>query len=304
MSLAALEKIKNNPEKPLLCLEVNPPRGVNVEDSFARLHGNVEGVDLFNVTDSALARMKQAGLPFASLLKQRFGIEAAVNVSCRDRNLLALQADLLAGWTLGVRSIVALTGDAMTIGDSPDRKGVFEVNSIGLLNVVATLNSGKDLAGNDLNGAPNFFPGVVVNPNVRNPAAEIRRLVKKKEAGARYALSQPVFDMEVSNNFFKAAQECGLPIMMGLLPWKTGKSALNMSKIPGIRLPDALVAEVEKRGEGDISDFAIEYCLALAKLNRPLVAGFHVVSGATPKLGLRLVQELARNIKQGEYSRA
>lgn len=299
MSLAALENIRNNPEKPLLCLEVNPPRGVDIEDVFLRLEGNVAGVDFFNVTDSALARMKLAGIPFASMLKQRFGIETAVNVSCRDRNLLALQSDLLAGWAMGVRSVVALTGDAMTIGDSPDRKGVFEVNSIGLLNVINTLNSGKDLAGNELRGSPSYVPGVVVNPNVRNPAAELRRLAKKKEAGARYALSQPVFDLEHSYRFLEAAQEVGVPIVLGLLAWKTGKSALQMSRIPGIRLPDSLIAEVERRGEGEMSDFAIEYCMELARKNRKLVAGFHVVSGATPKLALRLVQVLSAELSAG-----
>jgi 5,10-methylenetetrahydrofolate reductase len=300
MSLAALRAIKINPEKPLLCMEVNPPRGVNVEDAFSRLSGNTKGIDLFNVTDSALARMKLAGLPFGAMLKQRLGIDAAVNVACRDRNLLALQSDLLAAWAMGVRSVVALTGDAMTIGDSPERKGVFEVNSIGLLNVIKTLNSGKDLAGNDLNGRPDFFPGVVVNPNVRNPAAEIRRLVKKRDAGAQYALSQPVFDPEVSTQFFTAAKDCGVPIVMGLLPWKTGKAAMNMSKIPGIRLPESLLAEVAARGDADMAEFAIEHCLSLAKANRQLVAGFHVVSGATPKLALQLAGVIAQNIEAGK----
>lgn len=283
----------------MVCLEVNPPRGVDLQEAFGRLEGQLAGIDLFNITDSALARMKLAGLPFAHLLKQRFGIEAAVNVSCRDRNLLALQADLLAGWALGVRSVVALTGDAMTIGDSPDRKGVFEVNSIGLLHVIATLNSGKDLAGNDLKGAPDYFPGVVVNPNVRNPAAELRRLAKKKEAGARYALSQPVFDPEQSFSFLSAAKESGVPIMLGLLAWKNGHSCANMSKIPGIKLPEALLAEATAKGDADMSDHAIEYCLNLARKNRGLVAGYHIVSGATPKLALRLVQALVKEVNEG-----
>lgn len=300
MTLSAFEFTRSNQKKPVLCLEVNPPRGVEVGDVFARLEGNISGIDVFNITDSALARMKLAGLPFGAMLKQRFGTEVSVNLSCRDRNLLALQADLLAGWAMGVRSVVALTGDAMTIGDSPERKGVFEVNSIGLLNVIATLNSGKDLAGNELHGSPSYIAGAVVNPNVKNPAAELRRLAKKKAAGAQYALSQPVFDAEQSHSFFEQSRSVGMPIVMGLLAWKTGKSFLNMSRIPGIKLPDALVAEVTQRGEGEMTDFAIEHCLSLAKRNRELVAGFHVVSGATPKLGLRLAQELATLIRSGK----
>ena len=296
MTLEKLKLAKNNPKKPLLCLEVNPPRGVNVDEILSRLDGQLQGLDFFNVTDSALARMKLAGLPFASILKQRFGIDAAVNVSCRDRNLIALQADLLAGWVLGVRSVIALTGDAMTIGDSPDRKGVFEVNSVGLLNVIKTLASGKDIAGNELNGAPSYLAGVVVNPNVRNPAAELKRLQKKKDAGACYALSQPVFDVEVSTQFFKQAKEIGLPILVGLIPWKTAKSAINMSRIPGIRLPDALIQEMQRREGEDLSQYSIDYCLKLAEANREYVAGFHVVSGATPKLSLKLLQALAAYI--------
>src|SRR5689334_4471947 len=114
---------------PFLCLEVNPPRGTDLTAIFQRLDGNIDGIDFLNVTDSALARMKCGALPFASLLKQRYGIEPLVNLACRDRNIIALQSDLLGGWILGVRSVVALTGDAVTVGDLPETKGVFEVNS-------------------------------------------------------------------------------------------------------------------------------------------------------------------------------
>ena len=273
---------------------MNPPRGTEIEPHFARLEQKLGGVDFLNVTDSALARMKFAALPFASLLKQRTGIEPMVNISCRDRNLIALQADLLAGWALGIRSIVALTGDAMTIGDSPDRKGVFEVNSIGLLHAVATLNSGKDLAGNDLKGSPAYTPGVVVNPNVKNPAAELRRLKKKLEAGAKYALSQPIFDEELAEQFFKAAaEEVGLPLFVGLLPLKSAHSALAISKIPGIKIPEALTEQMAKAGDGDQSTFFIDLCLKIAARARPWVAGYHVVSGTTPLLALQLAKELA-----------
>ena len=180
-----LAKLLSSGEKPLLSLEVNPPHGVEFESILQRLEGRLEGVDLFNVTDSALARMRFAAIPFASLLKNRFGLEPLVNISCRDRNLIAIQGDLLAAWALGIRSVVALTGDAVSVGDSPERKGVFEVNSVGLLKVIAKLNSGYDLAEKPLSGGTAFVPGVVVNPNAKNAAAELRRLDKKREAGAQ-----------------------------------------------------------------------------------------------------------------------
>ena len=287
------------PDRPLLCLEVNPPRGVNLQPVFNRLDGNLKGVDFFNVTDCALAKMRFGALPFAGILKQRYGIEPLVNLSCRDRNIIALQGDLLAGWAGGVRAIVALTGDAVSIGDFPESKGVFEINSIGLLNLLTTLNSGKDLAGNDLHGEPAFIPGVVVNPNARNPNAELKRLARKKEAGGRFALSQPVFDEAASQAFFKEAHALGIKIFIGLLPFKSSASVLALSQIPGIRVADNIIEMAKSAGDADLSGFSIEHAIKLAKLNQKYVAGFHVISGATPKLALQLTRELADLISKG-----
>ncbi len=290
----SLEKLKNlgKSKELLLCLEVNPPRGVALEPVFSRLEGNLDGIDFLNITDSALARMKLAPFPFAAILKQRFGIEPLVNLSCRDRNLIAMQGDLLAAWVCGVRSVVALTGDAVTIGDSPERKGVFEVNSIGLLNAIAVLNGGKDLAGNELKGAPDFTTGVVVNPNVKNINAELRRLERKRDAGARYALSQPVFDEVTAAAFLKAAAGIGVPIFLGLLPFKSGEAALSVTNVPGIKISEELKNLAERSAAEDLSDYSIELCLRIAAACREYVCGFHVISGATPKLALRLTKEL------------
>lgn len=300
MSLEQLRKASQHPERRFLCVEVNPPRGFDVEPTLQKLEGRLAGVDFLNVTDSALARMKMAPIPFASVLKQRYKIDPLVNLSCRDRNLIAMQGDLLAGWMTGIRSVVALTGDAVTIGDSPERKGVFEVNSVGLLNVIAALNSGRDFSGNPLKEATDYVAGVVVNPNARNWSAEIRRLAKKKEAGAVYALSQPVFEEEATVRFFREARSAGVPILMGLLPFKTLQSARAIAKIPGIRLPAALQSEIEKAGEDrDFSAASFDTCMRIARAASPHVIGFHVISGAGPKLALDLAAELAGMIKGG-----
>lgn len=280
--------------RPVVCLEVNPPRGSNLEPIVERLATQLAGIDFLNVTDSALAKMKMAALPFAAILKQRCSIEPLVNLSCRDRNVLALQADLLAAWTMGVRSVVALTGDAMTVGDSPERKGVFELNSVGLLGLIGALNSGKDLEGHELDGKTDFTRGCVVNPNARNMQVELKRLARKKDAGACYALSQPVFDINVAEAFFVAAKAVGMPILVGLMPWKSAKLGLGLAKVPGIRLPDELIREFEAAGGADLSDSSIERCLSMARRLRPHVRGFHVISGATPKLALRLAQTVAK----------
>jgi 5,10-methylenetetrahydrofolate reductase len=282
-------------------LEINPPRGADVESVLARCR-DLSGIDFVNVTDSALAKMRMSGVMFASLLKQRTGIEPLVNLACRDRNIIALQSELLGAWALGIRSIIALTGDAVTVGDLPDAKGVFEVNSIGLLNIIASLNRGKDLAGTELKGAPAFLPGVVVNPNARNRDAELKRLAKKRDAGAVYALSQPVFDAEHAAQFFEAAAGMGVQLFVGLLPFKSARTIEGISKVPGIKIPDAVVERVKASPEAAVSDLSMELALDVARRVRPFVRGFHVVAGGTPLLALELCQRLISWIRES-YTR-
>ncbi|MFO0417502.1 MAG: methylenetetrahydrofolate reductase [Pseudomonadota bacterium] len=282
--------------RPLLCLEINPPRGTDVEPVLER-YKELSGVDFVNVTDSALAKVKLSGFIFAALFKQRYGIEPLVNLSCRDRNVIALQADLLGAWSLGIRSIVALTGDAVTVGDLPDAKGVFEVNSIGLLNILASLNSGKDLAGVELKGATGYVPGVVVNPNVRNRDAEIRRLSRKREAGGSYALSQPVFDVDHAVEFFQAASATGVDNFVGLLPFKTARGFEAVAKIPGIKVPEGVLDRVRSLAEDDVARYSIDLACEIAERTRPFVRGFHVISGGSPLLAVELCNRLSSWIK-------
>lgn len=262
-------------------------------DAVLKRYEKVRGIDFLNITDSALAKMKLSSLAFASIIKQRLGIETVVNLSCRDRNVIALQSDLLGGWALGVRSIVALTGDAVTVGDLPEAKGVFEVNSVGLLNLIATLNGGKDMAGNELKGHPAYTPGVVVNPNVKNPNAEIKRLLRKKEAGAVYALSQPVFDPEQACAFFEAASSVGLDLFVGLLPFKSVQSFEGISKVPGIKIPDGVAQKVRSVAPEKVGETSLDVAMEVAERVKPFVRGFHVVSGGSPLLALDLCQRLS-----------
>lgn len=262
-------------------------------DAVLKRYEKVRGIDFLNITDSALAKMKLSSLAFASIIKQRLGIETVVNLSCRDRNVIALQSDLLGGWALGVRSIVALTGDAVTVGDLPEAKGVFEVNSVGLLNLIATLNGGKDMAGNELKGHPAYTPGVVVNPNVKNQNAEIKRLLRKKEAGAVYALSQPVFDPEQACAFFEAASSVGLDLFVGLLPFKSVQSFEGISKVPGIKIPDAVAQKVRSVAPEKVGETSLDVAMEVAERVKPFVRGFHVVSGGSPLLALDLCQRLS-----------
>lgn len=278
--------------RPLLCLEVNPPRGTEIGPSFEKVSAVADKINFLNVTDSALARMKLACLPFGALLKKEFNREVMVNLACRDRNLIALQADLLAAWVNGVHSIVALTGDAVSVGDSPEVKGVFEVNSVGLLQAIATLNGGKDLAGHSLKGKPNFYPGAVCNPNARNRDVEIRRISKKQAAGAKYILSQPVFDTEVAVGFFEAASKLGIKLFVGLMPLKNRRAIEAIDMVPGIKLGEEFKNAALAKSESEIADFSIQHALGLAKRLGPYVAGYHVISGGYPTLANELVVAL------------
>lgn len=292
--LALLGELNRTLPHKLVCVEINPPRGTDVVSALKRFEGRLEGIDFLNVTDSALAKMRLAALPFAALAKQHLSVEPLVNVSCRDRNLIALQGDLLAAWAHGVRAIVALTGDAVSVGDDPERKGVFEVNSIGLLQAIRTLNGGHDLVGNELKGAPAFVSGVVVNPNVRNPAAEVRRLQKKLQAGATFALSQPVFDLESAREFFSLSRALPIRILLGLLPFKSAVGLEAIGNIPGIRIAQALLERARSSANADLSEFSLEFSEQLAIQLATLVDGFHVIGGPTPSLGLELARRLAK----------
>jgi len=297
--LDTLLKVHGATSRPLLCLEVNPPRGTDVEGVLARC-GSLRGIDFVNITDSALAKMRLSALTFAAIFKQRVGIEPLVNVSCRDRNIIALQSELLGAWAMGVRSVIALTGDAVTVGDLPDAKGVFEINSIGLLNIVATLNGGKDVAGVELKGSPDFVSGVVVNPNARNRDAEIKRLVKKRDAGATYALSQPVFDREQGRAFFEAAAAVGIDLFIGLMPFRSARSVEGVARVPGIKVNQELLDRVGGLSDGEVSELSLGLALEVARETRPFVRGFHVVSGGAPLLALTLCERLVSWIESEE----
>ena len=288
--------IFSNSKEKLLCLEVNPPIGTDCDKIFKRLDKCLEGLDFFNITDSALAKMRMSAIPFAYILKEKFNTEPLINMSCRDRNLIALQGDILSCTMLGLNSIIALTGDAVSVGDEPDRKGVFEVNSIGLLNMIAKLNSGETLAGKKLDGCSSITPGVVVNPNAKNYQAEIRKLEKKKKAGAVYALSQPVFDIDVAKTFFKEASIIGLPIFLGLLPIKTGQGAMAINKIPGIKVSQTMLDMAEKDPKIDLSNFSFDLCSAIIDAVKDYVCGYHIISGANPNLGLELLEKVKQKV--------
>jgi homocysteine S-methyltransferase len=228
-------------------VELNPPKGC-VGDTMierARLL-KAHNVDVVHIPDGPRgARM--SALSLAVLIQQNAWIEAVLQYSCRDRNLLGMQSDLLGAHAMGVRNVMIVTGDVRTVGDYPDASAVFDVDSIGLTNVVARLNRGLDIGGQAIGSPTAFHIGVQVNPGAEDLDAEIRRFEYKVEAGAEFAITKPVFDVATFETFFKRIASAKLPIILGLWPFESVLNAEFMAnEVPGVRVPDAVIERMRR----------------------------------------------------------
>ena len=262
--------------------EIGPPKGVNIEKALKEadfLKGKVEAV---NVTDIQSSVMKVGSLAVCHLLKQR-GIEPVFQLTCRDRNRLALQSDLLSAWILGIRNVLIITGDHPTLGDHPDSLPVFDLDSVQLLQVVSGLNQGKDMMGNDLEGKPNFFPGAVANPGADPLELQIIKLEKKVQAGAKFIQTQAVYDPAQFETFMKAVEHIDVPILAGIVLLKSAGMARYMNKnVAGVSVPEHLIkrmSQAENRKQESIN-ITIELIGEL----KPLCQGIHLMPLGWDKL--------------------
>ncbi|MQY77463.1 MAG: 5,10-methylenetetrahydrofolate reductase [Spirochaeta sp.] len=229
----------------LVTTDVIPPKGVSFSEALARLDCVAGKVDAVNVVDLPSSAMRVSPLPVAVVLKKR-GFEPILQMTCRDRNRLALQADLLGACMLGIKNILALTGDEMDLGDDPAAKPVFDLDSIGLLKAAAQLEEGRDLAGNALTGSPAFCAGAAVDPFGSPVGREITRMRQKVEAGAKFFQTQPVFDAEEFGAFMEKIGKPGAPVLGGILLLKSARMARFMNEnIPGVEVPRHLIQKME-----------------------------------------------------------
>jgi homocysteine S-methyltransferase len=198
--------------------------------------------------------------------------------SCRDRNLLGMQSDLLGAHAMGVRNVLIITGDARSVGDYPDATAVFDVDSIGLTNVVARLNRGLDIGGQPLGRPTAFHIGVMVNPGAEHPDAELRRFEYKVEAGAEFAITKPIFDVAGFERFMTRIKGFRIPVLAGLWPFESVLNAEFMAnEVPGVQVPDALL---ERMHRAESADAAVAEGVAIARevarALKGLVQGVHV----------------------------
>jgi homocysteine S-methyltransferase len=233
-------------------VEIDPPKGISLDRIFEQVDHILANakVDAIDINSGALARVGMDALMVASALEAR-GIETIPHLTTRDLNIIGLQASLLGVWTVGcVRNVLAVTGDPPSVGDYPEISGVFEVDSIGLVKVLARLNQGMDWTGKTLGGATNFTIGVAVNPLAEDLDYEVTRFRAKIEAGAHFAMTQPLFDPEHWYAFLKKlGGKCEIPVMLGIWPLTSYKQAVRLNnEVPGIVIPEPVLKELEAAG--------------------------------------------------------
>ena len=236
----------------VISVEIDPHKGTSIDRVLEQVRNVMSSghVDAIDVNSGALARVGMDALSLSGALEAR-GIETIPHLTTRDANLIGLQAMLLGAWTVGgVRNVLAVTGDPPSLGSYPESFGVYEVDSIGLVKVMARLNQGTDWAGKNLGGATNFTIGVAVNPLAEDLDAEIRRFHAKIEAGAHFAMTQPIFEPDHWEQFLKRmGGKSPIPILVGLWPLSSYKQALRLhNEVPGIVIPDALLKQLEMAG--------------------------------------------------------
>jgi len=223
-------------------VEIVPPKGTNVSKEIegARFLKSV-GVDAINIPDSPRASARMSNQALSLLVQRDVGIEAILHYTCRDRNVLGIQSDLLGAAATGIRNLICITGDPPKMGNYPDATAVFDVDAIGLVNIVHNLNRGQDIGGNPIGAGTAFVVGVGANPGLPNMDEEIRRFEFKVEAGAEYVVTQPVFDLALLENFLRRIEHCRIPVIAGIWPLVSARNAEFMKNELRVSVPDAIL---------------------------------------------------------------
>jgi len=231
--------------------EIGPPKGTEVEHCLKEAEYFRGKVDAINVTDIQAAAMRLGSMVTCHLLKER-GFEPVLQMVCRDRNRLALQSDLLSAWVLGIENVLCLTGDHPTLGDHPDAKPVYDLDSVQLLQAAKGLNEGHDMAGKQLEGKPDFCLGAVVTPGANPVEMQVIKLEKKVAAGAEFIQTQAVYDVAEFARFMEQVKHLDVPILAGIVLLKSAGMARYMNQnVAGVSVPDPLIAEMAAADKKD-----------------------------------------------------
>jgi 5,10-methylenetetrahydrofolate reductase len=262
----------------VLTVEMDPPKGPDLEAVFSQaemLKGKVAAV---NIADSPMARMRMTPIAQSCLIRERVGVDTVFHMTCRDRNLLGLQSELLGAWAMGVRNFLALTGDPPSMGDHPQATGVFDVDAVGLVRLAATLNTGHDLAGNRLNGRTDFLIGAAVNPLAEDLAGEAERFRRKVEAGASFTQTQPVYEAAALEPFLQEIAGLQVHCLAGVLPVKSHRMLRYLDEnVPGIVIPEGVRRRIMGVPEERVREESIAMSAEIIQELKGCVDGAHIM---------------------------
>jgi homocysteine S-methyltransferase len=286
----------------VVSVELDPPKGLNPTKILkgAEFLADV-GVDCINIGDSPMARVRMSCIALAVLIQRQTGLDTIIHFTTRDRNLMALQSELLGAHALGIRNVLALTGDPPRMGNYPNATGVWDVDAIGLIQILKQLNHGLDWAGNSIGRMASYAIGCAVNPVADDLELELDRFQRKIEAGADYAMMQPLYDLEQLQSFLQRVGPVPIPLILGVMPLQSHKHAEFLhNELPGVTIPDAVRERMRQAGERGMAEGVLQAQEFLADAQ-------HYVQGVyfMPSFGrYEMVGELVRVLNQPGWSEA
>jgi homocysteine S-methyltransferase len=261
-----------------ISVELTPPRGIDPSRMLAGARLLKEaGVDYANVTDSAMARLRMGVMSCAALVQQQVGLEAIAHFTCRDRNVMAIQSELIGAHALGIRNVLALRGDPPRVGDYPNATPVWDVNAVGLITIIANLNRGLDANETPIGDRASFLVGAAVNPGAADLERELRLLRRKVAAGANFIVTNPIYDTAALDRLREITGEVRVPVLVGVMPLRSLRHAEYLhNEVPGISVPAELRDRIERAGER-ASELGVDLAVEFLEAARGQVQGAYVL---------------------------
>jgi homocysteine S-methyltransferase len=289
--------LRRREEGPLIVVELDPPRDLNYEPVLRRsLQLRDMGVDAITMGDNTVATLRMGNMALAHIIQERAGVPVVVHLTCRDHNLLGIQSLLMSAHVQGLHHLLALTGDPARVGDQPGATSVYDLNSFGLIELIAKFNQGVNNAGISLGQPTQFTVGVAFNPNGRNLPGQVARLRKKVACGAHFAMTQPVYDLERYQQMRQQTADLGIPILVGIMPLLSDRNAEFLhNEVPGIVLTDAIRQRMKGLNGKAGRDMGLRICKELIDGMIDSTDGFYIIP---PQIRTEMAVELTDYIHQ------
>ncbi len=267
-------------KRPVITVELDPPKGLDCSRVLAGAQALKEaGVDAINLAENPLARVRMGNIALARMIQETTGIEVIPHMTCRDRNLLGLQSDLMGASLLGIRSILAVTGDPARLGDQSGASSVFDLNSFELIKLIADLNSGVNALGHSISGRTGFTIGCAFNPNSPRIDIQVGRLEKKIAAGAQFAQTQPVYDLAIASTMAESTGHLGIPVLLGIMPLVGERNCEYLhNEVPGITIPEAVRQRMKGKEKSEGAAEGLQIAKELIEQVRGFVRGYYIIA--------------------------